>query len=51
MVSLAQRAELTARKRSVNGTAKGAKRLLVARKRVEGIGVGIGLGSRDLGPI
>jgi hypothetical protein len=51
MVSLAQGAELAARKRSVNGTARGAKRLLAARKRVEGVGVGIGLGSGDSAPV
>ena len=51
MVSLAQGAELAARKWSVNGTARGAKRLLAARKRVEGVGVGVGLGSRDSAPV
>lgn len=47
MVSLAQRAELAARKRSANGTAIGANRLPVPRKRVDGVGVGVGLGSGD----
>jgi hypothetical protein len=50
-VWLAQRAELTDRKRSVNGAAKGSKRLPSARKRVEGVGVGVGLGSGDSGPV
>jgi hypothetical protein len=48
MIGLAQRAELVAYKRSANGTAIGANRLPIARKRIDGVGVGIGLGSRDL---
>ena len=51
MVSLAQGAELMARKRSVNGTAKGAKRLLATQKRVDSVGVGIRLRSGDSVPI